>query len=154
MPTDPAGLVYGTIAVGALLAAESARQETYLRTIAAVVVTMLLYWLAHSYAEFTGRRLENSEPFKLNGLAQMMAHEVSVLIGAGLPLLVLLITWVAGAQLTNAVTAAIWSSAAMIVVIEVTIGIRAQLPGRDVIAQTVFGAVLGLLVITLRVLLH
>jgi hypothetical protein len=154
MPTDPAGLVYGTIAVGALLAAESARQETYAKTIAAVIVTMLLYWLAHSYAEYTGRRMEESKPFQLGGLARMMAREVSVLIGAAIPLLVLLITWAVGVRLTNAVTAGIFSSAAMIVVIEVTIGIRARLPGRDVVAQTAFGAVLGLLVITLRVLLH
>ena len=55
MPTNPAGLVYGTIAVGALLAAESARQETYTRTIIAVAIALILYWLSYSYAEFTGQ---------------------------------------------------------------------------------------------------
>src|ERR1035441_8833725 len=49
MPTNPGRLVYGTIAVGALLAAESARQETYVETVFAVAITLLLYWLAHSF---------------------------------------------------------------------------------------------------------
>ena len=44
MPTNPGRLVYGTIAVGALLAAESARQETYVETVFAVAITLLLYW--------------------------------------------------------------------------------------------------------------
>ncbi len=34
--------VYGTISVGALLAAESANQETYLETVIAVLLTLLL----------------------------------------------------------------------------------------------------------------
>ena len=37
---------------------------------------------------------------------------------------------------------------------EVVIGIRTELTGRDLLRQTVVGAVLGLLVIALRVLLH
>jgi hypothetical protein len=36
MPTSMAGLTYGTISVAALLAAESARTETYPKTVGAV----------------------------------------------------------------------------------------------------------------------
>jgi len=57
VPANPAGLIYGTIAVAALLAAESARRETYVETVGAVLITLLLYWLAHSYAGFTGERV-------------------------------------------------------------------------------------------------
>ena len=53
--------------MAALLAAESARQETYPRTVGAVAITLILYWLAHSYSEFTGERLERGEPFSYSG---------------------------------------------------------------------------------------
>jgi len=66
----------------------------------------------------------------------------------------LLIFWSGGAHLSTAVSAAIWTSAAMIVIIELVIGVRAQLSGRDLVLQTAFGALLGLLVLALRVVLH
>jgi hypothetical protein len=154
MGDNPAGAVYGTIAVAALLAAESARRETYLATVAAVVITLALYWLAHSYAEFTGERLRTGERLTRAGLSRMMARELTILIGAAVPLVVLLISWVGGASLTTAVNAAIWTSAAMIAFIEVILGLRSRLPGRELAAQTVLGALLGLLVVALRVVLH
>ena len=154
MPTNPAGLVYGTLAVGALLAAESARRETYARTVGAVVVTLLLYWLAYSYAEFTAIRLREHQRFTAAGLGRIAARELSVLLGAALPLLVVLGLWVGRVRLTAAVTAAIWTSAMTIVAIEATIAVRARLPRRELVLQTAVGVVLGLLVIVLRVLLH
>ncbi|MEO6859774.1 MAG: hypothetical protein ABI323_14515 [Solirubrobacteraceae bacterium] len=154
MPTNPAGLIYGTIAVAALLAAESARQETYTRTVAAVVLTLILYWLAHSYSQFTGERLEQYEGFSLRALLLSATHSLTVLIGATVPLVVLLGCWVFGASLNAGVIAAVWTSAGMIVVTEVVVGVRAELTRRELLAQTLFGALLGLLIIALRVLLH
>jgi hypothetical protein len=154
MNPSPAGLVYGTIAIGALLTAESAQSETYAKSVVAVVITLLLYWLAYSYAEFTGQRLEKGEPFEFGELATAAVKELSVLLGASIPLLVLLIFWAAGAPLATAVSAAIWTSAAMIVLIEFVVGLRANLTGRQLIMQTGFGAFLGLLVLTLRIVLH
>jgi hypothetical protein len=154
VPANPTGLIYGTITVAALLAAESARQETYPRTVGAVVVTLLLYWLAYSYAQFTGERLAENEPFSLGRLGRSALHELAVLLGAVIPLAVLLIFWAFGASLADAVTAGIWTSAAMIVLCELVIGIRADLNGRELVRQSLFGALLGLLVIAMRVLLH
>jgi hypothetical protein len=154
MGANPGKLVYGTILVATLLAAESARQETYARTAGAVVIALLVYWLAASYAQFTGERLERCEPFHYSALLRTAVHEVGVIVGAIVPLAVLLLMWAAGAALTAAVTTAIWSAAAMIVATEVLIGVRADLTGRELVRQTAFGVVLGLLVVALRVLLH
>jgi hypothetical protein len=154
MPANPGGLVYGTIAVAALLAAETARGESYAKSIGAVAITLLLYWLARAYSEFAGHRLQKSEPFRIAGLAQTMVRELSVLVGAAIPLVVLLVWWAAGARLTTAANAAIWTAAATIVLIEVVSGFRARLSRRELVAQTALGAVLGLLVTALRVVLH
>jgi hypothetical protein len=154
MPANPAGLIYGTISVAALLAAESARQETYPRTVGAVAITILLYWLAHSYSEFTGERVKEQVAFTYGDMLATARHEMTVVIGAAGPLVVLILLWVFGASLGAAVSAAIWTSAGIVVVLEIVIGVRAELTGRELVRQTVVGAILGLLVIALRVLLH
>lgn len=154
MLPNPGAAVYGTITVGALLAAESASRETYLETVAAVVVTLLVYWLAHSYSQVTEHRLEQGEPLTLEGLGHTLAHELVIIVGAAIPLVALLICWIAGARLSTAVTIAIWTSAGLILIIEVAAGLRAELKRRELAAQTAAGALFGLLVIVLRVLLH
>jgi hypothetical protein len=154
MPANPARLVYGTILVATLLSAESVKQETYPKTIGAVAIALLLYWVANSYAEFTGDRIEQGEHFTYAGLFRNAIGELALLYGAAVPLLVLLIGWATRAPLSSAVSAAIWTAAAMIVVTEIVIGVRAQLTGRELIRQSAFGVLLGLLVIAVRVLLH
>jgi hypothetical protein len=154
MSPDPGGAVYGTITVGALLAAERARQETYLATVAAVVLTLLLYVLAHAYAEFTGHRLRAGEHLTLAGFGKTLVQESALLPGAAVPLLALLISWVVGASLSAAVSAAVWTSAGMVVILELVAGVRAGESGRELAAQTALGALLGLMVIGLRLVLH
>jgi len=154
MLAHPGAAVYGTVTIGALLAAESAKQETYAETLAAVVTALLLYWLAHSYAELTARRLESAEPLTFAVLARTMRNNLLILAGAAIPLLTLLTFWAAGAQLTTAVNAAIWAAASVIVLVEAGLGLRARLSGTQLLIQTALGTLLGLLVIVLKVLLH
>lgn len=154
MPTSLAGLLYGTISVAALLAAESARTETYPKTVGAVGVMMILYWIAHSYSEFAAERMQEHEPFTYMGMIANATRELTVLIGAAIPFSVLLVCWVVGASLTVAVAAASWASAGIVIATEVVIGLRAKLTGRELVVQTVVGAVLGLMIVAVRVLLH
>jgi hypothetical protein len=154
VPTNPAGLVYGTILVAAMLAAESTKRETYPTTIAAVSIAMIVYWLANSYARFTGERAREGTHFEFGTLARDAVHELWILGGAVIPLVMLLVCWAAGGSLGSAVSVAIWSAVAMIVFTELGIGIRSHLTGRELVIQTAFGMLLGVLVIAVRVLLH
>jgi hypothetical protein len=154
MRATPGRFLYGTIALAALLAAESPRQETYARTIAAVALTIVLYWVALSYTEFAGERLGGGEPFRFSGFVAAARQELGVLVGALVPFAVLLVWGAFGATLTAAVTAASWTCAIVIVATEVLIGARGGLNGREMATQTGCGVILGLLVVALRVLLH
>jgi hypothetical protein len=154
MPANPARVVYGTIVVATLLAAESAQRETYLKTVIAVVIAILIYWLAHSYAESAAQRIETGSRLNARELADSLLHEAPILAGAAIPMLSLLVWWVVGASLTNAVSAAIWTAAGMIVVFELIAGVRAKLTGVELIVQTLMGAALGCLVIALKLVLH
>jgi hypothetical protein len=153
-PTNPSGLVYGTILVATLLAAESPKRETFAKTVAAVAISMIVYWLSASYAELTGQRLREEDPFEAAAFARAATHELPVIAGALGPLLALLVCWGAGATLSTAVTVAIWTAVVIIVATEVGLGVRAELTGRQLVVQTGMGVLLGLLVLALRVLLH
>ncbi len=154
MSTNPGGAVSGTITVGALLAAESSQRESYLETITAVIVALVLYWVAHAYAGFARGRLKEGEPLTLEGLGQALLHELGLLAGAAMPLLALVLFDIAGASLASALTAGTFTAAAMVVVIELVAGIRAELTGRELIGQTALGALLGCLVIAVHAILH
>lgn len=151
---NPARVVYGTIVCGALLAAESARLETYQETVASVVIAVVVYWLAHSYADLAGERLVDGTRLTWRAVRASAVHEVPILTGAALPLTVLIIMWIVGVSLTDAVTAAVYSCAGMIVLVEIIAGVRTELHGWELVGQVAFGVVLGLLVVALKVILH
>ena len=66
----------------------------------------------------------------------------------------MLIAWAAGAQLTTAVDTGARTSAVMILLIEIVAGVRAELSGKELAKQTILGAVLGVLVLALNVVLR
>jgi hypothetical protein len=154
MRPDAGGLVYGTIIVATLLAAESARSETYGKTVGAVGLAMLTYWLLVSYSHYSGERLENEEGFEYSGFVRSAVREFTFLFGATPPLLAVLIVWATGGSLSLAVRVGVYVAAASILAAELVTGIRADLHGKALVRQTVVGAVFGLLVIALRLLLH
>jgi hypothetical protein len=94
------------------------------------------------------------EELSLRALARTGRSEAWLLAGAGVPLLAVLIGWVAGASLDTAVTAAVWVSAGMVMLFEVGFAARADVPAREIAVQAAVGALLGLLVIVLRYVLH
>jgi len=154
VPENSAGLVYGTILVATLLSAESAVRETYLKTLLGALVALLTYWLALAYARFSGERLEEQAGATLAMAGRAAAHELTVFYGAALPLAALIACWIAGASLETAVTVAILCADAAIIGAEILIGVRAGLRGTALVWQAAIGAVLGVLVLGLRLLLH
>lgn len=151
---NPGPFVYGALIIGAVLDAESQKLETFGETIAGVVITMVLLWLAHAYAQITGHRLEKGEHLSFGLVANKMAHELPILTGAALPLLAVVISWAAGATLDNALSAGVWTAAATLVAANVVAGVRANLSGADLVFQTSIGAFLGLGILVLKLIYH
>jgi hypothetical protein len=154
MPTNLGAAIYGLVTIGALLAAESAQRETYAETVGAVLITLVIYWFAHSYAEFASYRLEEHKRIELDDLGRTMRRQLPILVGASLPLFTLLFEWAVGASLEGAVTAAVWTAVATIVVIEIIAGLRARQSGRALFVQIAIGALLGGLIVGLKLILH
>ena len=151
---NPSGVVYGIIVIGALLAAESGRHETYLDTIASAAIAAALYWLAHAYAELLGRRLALHERLTARALGRALADDWAIMRGAALPLAVLAIAWAAGVAQQTGVTAALWSTIASLVAFELIAGIRSQASPRELALEGAVGAAMGIAILALKIVLH
>jgi hypothetical protein len=154
VPANPGGVIYGILAIGALLAAESGEHESYLDTLASAAIAAALYWVAHAYAELLGQRLAERERLGASALARALAHDWAIMRGAALPLLAIVVAWVAGASQQTAVIAALWSAIASVVAFELLAGVRAQASARELVFDAGVGAAMGLTVLALKIVLH
>jgi hypothetical protein len=147
-------MVYGVIVIGALLAAESGRKETYLETFASALIAACLYWFAHAYATVLGRRLSTQEPLTPSSLLRGLVHDWALLKGAAIPLLALVVAWVTGASQQTAVDAALWSVVASLVLFELMAGILARATRAELALEVGVGVALGLGILVLQIVLH
>ena len=151
---NPVGAIYGTVAVGVLLAAEASRAETYARTLDAIAAALFLYWLAHGYAHVAGRRLSEKDSYTMGSIVRALGEELAILRGAAIPFLAVIACWLANARLSVGINAGIWSAVGVLLAIELIAGIRARLSFWALMVQTSVGALFGVTILVLRSLLH
>ncbi len=155
MPADnPAAAVYGLLAVGALLAAESGRHESHLDALLSALIATATYWLLHAYTAVLGRRLTDGERLSARALLRALVHDWTLLRGAAIPVAALLVAWVAGATKEAGVTAALWSAAVSLVAFELLAALRTRSSAREVALETAVGLTMGIGVLGLRIVLH
>jgi hypothetical protein len=153
-PGNPSGAIYGVIMMGALLAAESGRRETYLETFLSALIAACLYWLAHAYATVLGRRLATEQPLTLRGLARALVHDWALVRGAAIPLVALLVAWAAGAAQQTAVDVALYSVVASLVIFELLAGALSGASRPELLIEVGVGLTMGLGVFALQIVLH
>jgi hypothetical protein len=142
--------VFGVITVGALMAAESGRHESYLDMVASAVIAMLLYWLAHAYAELLGHRLTTGEPLSVKSLGTALARDWAIVRGAAIPLLAVLIAWVLGASREAGVTAALRTAVVTVVIFELLAGVRAKSAPGELLLRASVGVTMGVAILALK----
>ncbi|HTA15054.1 MAG TPA: hypothetical protein VK781_09380 [Solirubrobacteraceae bacterium] len=151
---NPGGAVYGIITIGALLAAESGAKETYPETVGSAVIAMLLYWVAHSYADVLGLRLSEQGRFGWGRLWLTFTRDWTIVKGASIPLLTLLVAWAAGAPQSTAIVAGVWAAVASLIAFELAAGVRSRAKPLELVLEALLGAAMGLAILALRALLH
>jgi hypothetical protein len=142
------------LAIGAVLAAESGSHEDYIDTASSAVIAILLYWLAHAYADLLGHRLQTHERLSAKALWRALIGEAAILAGAALPLLALALTWALGVALATGVEVALWSSVASLIGFELLAGIRAQATPGELLLDAGVGMTMGLAILALKIVLH
>ncbi|HEX4220356.1 MAG TPA: hypothetical protein VHZ02_18420 [Acidimicrobiales bacterium] len=133
--SNPVGTVYGTLAVGVLFAAESTEANPALSDIAAVVGTLMVYWLAHAYSYGLAARLSPDSTIPPRGVLEELVRQWTIVRGGLTEILVFLIALAFGASTHNAVIAALISSIVLLLVFEAIAGIRGHLGGKELAGQ-------------------
>jgi hypothetical protein len=151
---NPAGVVYGTILIGALIAAESGMHDGYPDLIGSTALALGIYWLAHSYSTALGRRLAHEKQLTVGALARALGHDWSIVRGAAIPLLTLVVAWAVGASETAGIDAAVWAAVVSLVVFELLAGLRARSTPREFALEGGMGVVMGLAIFALKSLAH
>jgi hypothetical protein len=151
---NPAGIVYGLLATGAVLAAERTLRETYLDTLASEVLAALVYWLLHAYAGLLGERLSEQRPLRLSSLLRELADDWSIVRGAAIPIAALLIAYLAGASQRTGEAIALWVAIGGLVVFELLAAVRVNATWRELVFETFVGVTMGLGVLALAIVLH
>jgi hypothetical protein len=154
LPENAPEFIYGVITIGAVMAAESGAHETYGETFASALVATILYWLARAYTDLLGHRLASGEPLLARALGRELIADWAIVRGASLPLLGLLIAWIAGAGQGTGVSVALYTAVATIVLFEIVAGVRSRSTPRELLLHTSVGVAMGLAILAMKGILR
>jgi hypothetical protein len=152
MAANPRGAIYGTIVATAVIAA-SAHDKRPGLILAAAAATLVVFWIAHVYAEVLAHGLRQAR-LDLNLVPAIMARELSMLAAPALSVVFLLLgaLGVLGEEL--AVRLALWNGVAQLVGWGIDVGRRLGRSWQAALLGGVVNGVLGVVIILLEVLLH
>jgi hypothetical protein len=151
---NPERVVYGVLAIGALMAAESGRNEAYPDAIGSALLATGLYWLAHSYANVLGGRLATKAHLTRRKLRHALIEEWAIVRGAAIPMIALLIAWAVGAGRETGINVALWSAIASLLVFELVAGIRSRASAGELAVEAGLGLTMGLAILALKAVLE
>ena len=150
VPVAPA--IYGLIVSSGVMASAGS-SVSLLRVAVAVLVTVLVYWIAEQYAAVLAARLDGRATTGRHMRASL--REGWPMVEASYaPLLVLLAAWLLGASRTTAILSALIFTTALLFGFGWLAGRRSGLSGLGLLASALVGCGLGLVMIVLKVALH
>jgi hypothetical protein len=141
------------VTVGAVIAVESANALPPLRDIAAVVIVILVYWLAHSYSTVMGRLYRSRRTWSWAEVRATLAREAAIMRGAGVPIVVMLLFELFGAPSAMVTWAGLATVLVLLVVFQGAAAQRAGMRGLMMLAQMGIGLSFGLALIGLKYVL-
>lgn len=156
--SNPGATIYGTIVSAALIAGEGAANTAVPKIVGTVLATLLVYWLAHAYADILARHAaaDPDEPSRptWRGVGESLTEEWGI-VGGGLGLVVVLVVVdLAGGGGQLAVNLALLCAVAELVLWGVLAARRAHLRPGWVVVYALVSAALGVLLGLLKISLH
>jgi hypothetical protein len=147
--------IYGAIVTAAILDAAGGRLPTDVLVVA-VVVTLLVYWLAEEYAEILGEQAAGGQLPSWSRIGEGLGAAWPMVSASYLPLLALVVARVAGATSLEAANVGLVVAIAVLTVHGWSAARSAQLRGRQLLWATSVALVLGLVMVLLKdlVLIH
>ncbi len=143
--------IYGTIITAAILAAAGPRRDT-LQLAMSIVVTLTVFWLAEQYAELLGEHLGGGRLVSWHDVRTTLARTWPMVASSVIPLLVLLAARGLGAAQAAAPNAGLVTAVLLLMLYGWQAGRSSHLRGRQQLVIAVVAALLGLLMVALKVL--
>ena len=157
---DPLGLVSGgegaitgTVVSAAVIAYGADHLDSTAQLCAAIIGTVVVYWLAHLHAETLGSSLTHRH-HPVAALKRALSASVPILGASLVPVAVLLLSELGGADLKVAAWIALIATIGLLTVYSYGAGARGGLDLKGRAASAAAGAALGILVAVLKVGLH
>lgn len=147
--------IYGAIVTAAILDTGGGRLPTEALVIA-VLVTLLVYWVAEEYAELLGEQVAGGRLPTWPYIREVLAETWPMVSASYLPLLALVIARLAGASALTAANAGLAVALVVLAWYGWSAARASQLRGRQLWGTTSVAVVLGLVMIALKdlVLMH
>ena len=147
------GLITGTVVCAAVIAYAAGSVGSTSQLCVAIFGTVSVYWLAHLHATTVGLSVKHGH-HPLIALRLALVHTWLVAGASVLPIAVLLLAELFGADLKTAAWVALVATIVLLTAYSYLAGVRSGLGPGGRLASAAAGASLGLLVALLKVLLH
>ncbi|HZM29949.1 MAG TPA: hypothetical protein VFB77_05635 [Acidimicrobiales bacterium] len=147
-----AASIYGTIVAASVMAA-GADHLSVGEICAAVLVTVVVYWAAETYARIVAGRILASEAVS-EAVREHARHHWRMVTASYAPLAVLLLASLFGADVSAAVLIALVFTTGLLVVLGWVAAGRAEMTGAPRLVAAAVAGVAGLVMIALKLALH
>ena len=147
--------VYGAIITAAIIAAVGDHLPALPLTVA-IVVTLVVYWVAEVYAELLGEHVARGQLPTWPYIRAALAARWPMVSASYVPLLALVLARIAGASISAAANVGLAAAIVLLVFHGWSVGRASRLRGRQLLIVTSVAAALGLVMVALKdlVLLH
>ena len=144
--------IYGIIVSAAVMAA--AHADTAVAVVAAVLVTLLIYWAAERYSRLVAARIHDGRRPTWTDVRRQLTSGWEFVTASFLPLLVLVVVRLLGASLYAAVFSALLCSTLLLVLAGWAIGSGGRLSRTERLLVAAVAGVFGVGLVLLKALLH
>lgn len=150
LPLDhPAQAVYGTVITGAVMSAYADPPVETADVVVGVVATVVVYWLAHVYAEELVHATEG-RVFSWRRLGSTMRAQGAIVRSALAPLAVMAVALLCRATPTVALGIAVWFTVVLLACFGAVSARRGGLRGRSLVLAAALAGCLGLILVGLK----
>lgn len=151
---NPAAAVHGTVLAGALIAVQGAHDDPDIsRLVSLVVITQVVYWLAHVYAELVGERITHQRSPSRRP-AHLLNEEWPLVAVSFGPIAVILAFSAFGASSNEAILAGLIAVMVLLAGWAVLAGYRSGLKRVEMLLYVAASLGIGLALVAIKTLLH
>lgn len=149
-----AGAIYGVITATAVIAATSAHGESIVATLAGTVATLVVFWLAHVYAEVLAHHLSGGHRPSMAVVRAALVKQLPVIEAPAPSVLLLLLGALGLLEPVRAVNLALWTGVAQLAAWGIAYARQQGWPWSVAAVAGVINGGLGASVIVLKALIH